>query len=125
MNEETGGLLNTLNYTQNRLACQGRFSPFLPVGRIILFLTCYSSSVGMAGFDPAHLFRRFDSGDIQVDDDRVLPASDDHALQRLVRAGVDLLMGHKRRHIDEAPGSASAINSSAAPQRIRARPFTT
>ena len=59
----------------------------------------------MDGIDPGHLLRRFYGRDIQVDDHRILPTADQDATERLVPAGIDLLMGHKRRHVDEIAGS--------------------
>jgi hypothetical protein len=55
--------------------------------------------------DPGDLLRpRFDVGQVQVDDDGVLPAAHDHARQRLVRARVDLLVRRVGRDVDEIAG---------------------
>src|SRR5258708_328564 len=47
--------------------------------------------------DPSDFFRRLDGRDVEVDDDGFLAASHQHALERLIGAGVDLLMRNKRR----------------------------
>ena len=46
-----------------------------------------------------------DAIDFQVDDDRLLAAAGEHALQRLVVEGVDLLVWHERWDVDETAGA--------------------
>ena len=46
----------------------------------------------------------FDIGQVEVDDDRLLVAADDDARQRCVGTGVDLLVRHVRRDVDEVAG---------------------
>jgi hypothetical protein len=53
------------------------------------------------GIDPGHLLRRLCGSDVQVHDDGVLPAPNQNAAEGLVSAGIDLLMGDERRHVDE------------------------
>src|SRR5205823_1666949 len=53
---------------------------------------------------PPHFLRRLHRGDIQVHDHRLLPAAHHHALQRLSAAGIDLLVRHERRHVNEVTG---------------------
>src|SRR6185369_1957166 len=55
--------------------------------------------------DPSNLFRRLDGRNVEIDYDWFLPASHEHAFERLIGAGVDLLMRNKRRHVDEVAGS--------------------
>ena len=56
--------------------------------------------------DPVHrLGIGLDVGQVEVDDDRLLPAAAQHARQRLGVAGVDLLVRHERRHVDEVAGT--------------------
>src|SRR5215510_12222920 len=50
---------------------------------------------------PPDFFRRLDGRNVEIDDDWFLAASNQHALERLIRAGVDFLMGNKRRHVYE------------------------
>ena len=50
---------------------------------------------------PNNFLGRLDGWDVEVDDYRFLSAANQHALERLTRAGVDLLMRHVRRNIDE------------------------
>src|ERR1700756_4195388 len=50
------------------------------------------------GMPRACRFRRFY---VKIHHNRVLPVSNHHCFASLVRTGVDLLMGHVRRHIDE------------------------
>ena len=74
---------------------------------------------------PWHTFGVGDAVDVQVDDDRVLAAAGQHALQRLVVEGVDLLVWHERRDVDEPAGPRLVGVLQPLPQRIRARPRTT
>src|ERR1700740_3041160 len=60
-----------------------------------------SSRMRMNRVDPVNLLGRFRGLDVEVDDDRVLAASNQNAGQRLAAAGVDLLVGDERGHIDE------------------------
>jgi len=71
--------------------------------------------------DPLHLFRvRLDIGQIEIDDDRLLTTTHQHAGQRLLSWG-----GTYGGTQMKSPGPASATNSSRSPQLIRARPLTT
>jgi len=54
--------------------------------------------------DPPHFFWRLNSLNVKVDYDWLLAASHEHTLERLVSAGVDLLMRNKWRNIDEVAG---------------------
>src|SRR5262245_45873330 len=54
--------------------------------------------------DPRHLLGLLHRLDVEVDDDRLVVAAHQHAFERLVRAGVDLLVRHERRHVDEVAG---------------------
>src|SRR5258708_24655863 len=54
------------------------------------------ASAAVDRVDPAHLFRWLGGRDVEVDDDGLLPAADDHALERLRAAGGDLLLWHRR-----------------------------
>src|SRR5215471_12259982 len=44
---------------------------------------------------------RFGTLDIEVHDNRLLTASDDHSLTREVGIGIDLLVRHIRRHVNK------------------------
>ena len=57
------------------------------------------------GIRPADLLWRLGRGDVEVHDDRFLAAPHHHAGERLVRAGVDLLVRDERRHEDEVAGA--------------------
>jgi hypothetical protein len=50
---------------------------------------------------PTDVFRRLNGGDIKIDDDWFLAASNQDALKRLLGAGVDLLVRNVGRDIDE------------------------
>jgi hypothetical protein len=50
------------------------------------------------------LTQRFGTLDIQVHDNRLLAASDNHGLTRHIWAGVDFLMWDVRRNINEISG---------------------
>jgi hypothetical protein len=54
---------------------------------------------------PQDLFRRFGRGDVEVDDDRLLAGAHQDAFERLVAAGIDLLVRHIGRHVDEIAGA--------------------
>src|ERR1041384_1676517 len=54
--------------------------------------------------DPSHFFRRLDRRDVEIDHDRLLPASHEHAFEGMVRGGADLLMRHGRRNENEIAG---------------------
>jgi hypothetical protein len=54
--------------------------------------------------DPGHVFRLLHRLDVEVDHHRLVVAAHQHALQGLVGRGVDLLVRHVRRHIDEVAG---------------------
>ena len=79
----------------------------------------------MDWIDPRHVLRCFDRLDIEIDHHRLTIAADEHAFERLLAAGIDLLVRHIGRDVDEVAGPASATNSSRSPQRIRAFPRTT
>src|SRR5262249_45142341 len=51
--------------------------------------------------DPWHLMGLLDGLDVKVDPDRFVVAAHPHAFERLARTGVDFLVRHKGRHIDE------------------------
>src|ERR1700712_4840939 len=70
-------------------------------GRHLIGRAGSASDGGMGGVCPRHTFGLAGAFDVQVDDDRVLAATGNHALQRLVVEGVDLLVWHKRRDVDE------------------------
>ena len=55
--------------------------------------------------DPSHFLGRFDRRDLQIDDDRFLSASNQHTFERLIDAGVDLLVRNIRRNIDKVAGA--------------------
>lgn len=55
--------------------------------------------------DPVHTPRVFGDRDVEVDDYGLLVAANQDALKRLILAGVDLLVWHIGRHIDEIPGA--------------------
>jgi hypothetical protein len=55
----------------------------------------------MDGVDPADLFDLLGGLDVEVDDDRLLIASHQHALQGFVRTGIDLLS--RRNRMRSAP----------------------
>src|SRR3954465_12441909 len=55
---------------------------------------------------PVHLLWVWlDLGKIEVDHDRLLTAAHDDAGERLVSAGIDLLVRHVRRDVDEVAGT--------------------
>src|SRR5205823_4076095 len=47
--------------------------------------------------------RRLRALDVQIHDDGLLPAADDHSFDGLIRRRVHFLMGNVRRHVDEIP----------------------
>ena len=51
--------------------------------------------------DPVNRFRLLHRFDVEIDDDGFLVAAHEDAFERLVGAGVDLLMRHVRRDEDE------------------------
>src|SRR6266851_1498606 len=57
--------------------------------------------MGVDRIDPVDGLRLLDRGDVEIDDDRFLVAAHEDAFERLRGAGVDLLMRHVRRHVDE------------------------
>jgi hypothetical protein len=59
--------------------------------------------------DPSDFFRRFYGRDVEIHNDWLLATSHEHTFERLVSAGVDLLMRHIRRNVDEVarPGFSS------------------
>src|SRR5262249_37781319 len=59
----------------------------------------------MDWIDPGHLLRLLDRLDVEIDHDGLVVAAHQHALERLVAAGVDLLMRHVRWHEDEVAGA--------------------
>ena len=58
----------------------------------------------MDRIDPGNLLRRLGRSNVEVDDDRLLAAANEDAAESLVSAGVNLLVGHERRHVDEISG---------------------
>jgi hypothetical protein len=65
----------------------------------------YELRVRVTWVNPAHLFRRLDRLNGQIDHDGLLTAAHDHAAQLLLWACVDLLMRHERWHIDKVARS--------------------
>ena len=59
----------------------------------------------MNAVHPINRFRIFYRRDIEIDDHRILPAAQQHAFQRLVFIGIDFLVRHIRRHVDEIAGA--------------------
>src|SRR5205809_2399863 len=55
--------------------------------------------------DPTHFFGRLDRRNLKVHYDGFLTASHEYAFERLVSAGVDLLVRNVGRDIDEVAGS--------------------
>ena len=55
----------------------------------------------MGRINPINLFRLLYRGQIEVYYDGFLVASDHYAHKRFIRIGVNLLMGYKRRHVNE------------------------
>ena len=53
---------------------------------------------------PSYFFGLFDGWDVEVDDDRFLSAAYENAFERLVGAGVDLLMRNERWNVNEITG---------------------
>src|SRR5262245_18700562 len=51
--------------------------------------------------DPGHRLGLLDAVDIEIDHHRFVIAAHQHAFEWFVRAGVDLLVRHERRHEDE------------------------
>src|SRR5580765_3732765 len=64
-------------------------------------LSVFISSLRVGGVDPPHRLGLLDRLDVEVDRDRLAVAAAEHALERLVAAGVDLLVRHPRRDVDE------------------------
>src|SRR5438477_557158 len=64
-------------------------------------VSCALLTRPMNGIHPVHRLRRLDDGDVQIDDDRLLIAPHEYALKRLVDGGIDLLMRHIRRDVNE------------------------
>ena len=50
---------------------------------------------------PTNIGRSFRTRNIEIDHDRFLPAADHYALYRRSWIGVDFLVRHKRRNVDE------------------------
>src|SRR5206468_2896899 len=86
-----------------------------PAGRILAELRiCMRASLAlqrmlrsarMRRVDPPHILRRLRRLDVQVDRHRLAVAAHQHAFERLGRAGVDLLVRHEGRHVDEVAGT--------------------
>src|SRR5215472_10195080 len=53
--------------------------------------------------DPANELRNLDRGDVEVDDEPLLPAARHDAMKLELITRVDLLMRDIRRHVDEVP----------------------
>ena len=79
----------------------------------------------MDRINPIDLFRLLHRRQIKIHHDRFLIASDHYAHKGFIRIGVDLLVGHERRHVNKIarPGFGKELNWS--PQRILALPLTT
>ena len=75
--------------------------------------------------DPVDGLRFLHRLNIQVHYHRLIVATHQHTLQRLVCRRIDLLMRDIRRDEDEITSSASATYSSFSPQRMRALPRST
>ena len=74
--------------------------------------------MGMCRINPLDAFRHLDRLDIrQIDSNRLIVASNQYALQRLILVSIDLLMRHVRRHKDEiaGPGLSSKLQLLAPP----------
>src|SRR6185436_13760688 len=50
---------------------------------------------------PSNFLRLLDRGDLEIHNDRILSAAHQHTFERVIRACVDLLVRHIRRHVDE------------------------
>src|SRR5262245_7827552 len=59
----------------------------------------------MDRIDPKDLLGLLHRLDRKIDNHRLIVAANDHAFERFVRAGIDLLVGHERRYIDEIAGT--------------------
>ncbi len=68
-----------------------------PRGRVI--------PLSVDGVFPEHFFGPLDRLDVEIDDDRLLRRAHEDAFERLVAAGVDFLMRHEGRHVDEVAGT--------------------
>ena len=55
----------------------------------------------MRGIDPQDSLRRFDWLDVEIDCDCLTVTAAQHALQNLIRARIDFLMGDEGRHINK------------------------
>jgi hypothetical protein len=76
----------------------------------------------MGGIDPLHRLGLLDRLDVEVHRDRLAVAAAEHALERLVGAGVDLLVRHVGRDVDEVARPGLGGELELLPQRIRAGP---
>ena len=72
--------------------------------RALLQLRISLRGLWMQVVDPSDFFRRLDVRNFKIDHDRFLPASHEHAFERLIDAGVDFLVWNKRRDVDEITG---------------------
>jgi hypothetical protein len=61
------------------------------------------SRLRMGRIYPVDFLRILDRGYVEIDHDRLLIAAHDHAGERLVLVGVDLLMRHERRDENKIP----------------------
>ncbi len=52
----------------------------------------------MGGVDPARVGGRLRTRNVEVDDNRVLTAADNHSFHRLARVRIDLLVRNEGRH---------------------------
>ena len=55
--------------------------------------------------DPPHLFWGLECRNLEIHNDWLLAASHEDAFERLLGAGVDLLMGNVRRNVDKVAGA--------------------
>src|SRR5262249_43199893 len=62
-------------------------------------------SFAVERIDPAHLLGRLGGREVEVHDHRLLARAHDDALQLLAGRGVDLLVRHERRDVDEVAGA--------------------
>src|SRR6516162_1058499 len=62
------------------------------------------ASTPVDGINPLHVLRLLHRLNVEVHDHRLAVAANQDAFQHLVRTGVDLLVRHEGRHVDEIAG---------------------
>ncbi len=101
-------------------------------GRVVLLVTEEAADLHhlaalapVDGINPFHIFWLFHRLDVQVHYNRLTVTSNKYAFQHIVLAGVDFLVRHKGRHINEIarPGFRREFKPLAPAHG--ARPFTT